>query len=860
MNPAGTKDPETRTSDFDRAVGFLHERHAEPAVAADAHALGALDFARVLDVVAGYAATPLGAADVRALVPLGVPHDTAGATSTGADAARNAISTAHAQVAAMRALVGADQPWPSPPIADLWASLARLEVPGSAFTPAELQGALLLLVGSRAQASAWKSARERDVECAPLAPLVARLVSEPKLETALEKVVDDTGAIRDGASHDLKKIRRQLQGAEADLIKLLERVIAKLAAHHRVDDASVTMRNGRWVVPVRREGVKSLGGLVHDTSATGATVFVEPPAAVEFGNRIRELEAAEKREIERILHEVTDLLRPHAGNLAGALSALIELDSLLARARFADAFRCAPATFWEPAAGFSIVDGRHPLLVAKRPDSVVPFSLAMDPAERTLLVSGPNTGGKTVLLKAVALLSLMAQAGIPAPVAAGTVLPLFDRVFADIGDEQSIEASLSTFSGHVRNLIEIVEQATSSSLVLTDELGSGTDPNEGAALGSAILETLTRRGTTTIATTHLGALKQLAQEVPGVVNASLQFDEAALAPTYRLLKGIPGRSYGLSIARRLAMPAAILENAEARVPQAERDAAALISDLERRQDAIAEREQNADDREESYAERAEKVSAREQAARAKERELEREGRDVARKYLLDARKEIEAAIAAIKTAGADLEQGGGVGGGGGSGGAFGAAASGARRLAEGLLAGERDAARALDDHEMAEAVVGEGGDVRVGDFVSVASFGGATARVIEAREDGLVVLMGSVRATVAPNVVRVVKGRKRVESVAASTAAIALDKPDIHASPEVDLRGMRISEVDAVVQRALDSAVLADLPALRIIHGKGTGALRERVGELLREDRRVRSFRLGAWNEGGAGVTVAEIA
>src|SRR5450759_1416579 len=338
--------------------------------------------------------------------------------------------------------------------------------------------------------------------------------------------------------------------------------MAKLQPDHQVPDASVTVRNGRYVMPMRREGVRSTGGIVHDTSATGATVFIEPPAAVEAGNHIRELALEEQREVDRIIREPPD--------------------SLAARARYAVAAGCAPAPLGASSAGFAIRDGRHPLLLA-RGDDVVPFDLEMLPGERTLLVSGPNTGGKTVLLKALALLSLMAQSGIPAPVGAESRLAAFDGVFADIGDEQSIEASLSTFSAHLKNLIEIVGDATGESLVLVDELGSGTDPLEGAALGGAILESLTRRGTMTIATTHLGALKELAQEVPGVVNASLQFDAVALAPTYRLIKGIPGRSYGLSIARRLQMPLEVITRAEERVPQAERDIHRLLEVLETRE-------------------------------------------------------------------------------------------------------------------------------------------------------------------------------------------------------------------------------------------------------------------------------------
>jgi DNA mismatch repair protein MutS2 len=345
---------------------------------------------------------------------------------------------------------------------------------------------------------------------------------------------------------------------------------------------SVTVRNGRFVIPVRREAQRVVGGIVHDASATGGTLFVEPPAAVEAGNRIRELQIEEVEEIERILLELTEKLRPHRDALGGSLEALITLDSLVARARFAIEFRCAPVDLAEPTEGFAVVQGRHPLLVAQG-ISVVAFDLEMAASERTLLISGPNTGGKTVLLKALGLFSALVQSGIPAPVDDGSRVAVFDNIYADVGDEQSILASLSTFSAHLKNLAEVLSSATEHSLVLIDELGSGTDPIEGAALGGAILEALTARRTLSIATTHLGALKELAMEVEGVVNASLQFDPVALAPTYRLTKGVPGRSYGISIARRLNLPSDVLARAEERIPSDERRVTALLGELEARE-------------------------------------------------------------------------------------------------------------------------------------------------------------------------------------------------------------------------------------------------------------------------------------
>ncbi len=527
----------------------------------NAHALGVLEFPRVLELVASRASSDAGGARVRALAP---SHDIA------------AVEAAHACVAAMRALVESDVGWDAHPIPELTTQLARLRPTGASLGAPDLLKVLTLLRSSRLTRAALSSDKAPSVALAVLAPYRAVLVADTGAEAAIERVVGDDGSVQDGASPVLRRVRRELRGAEGNLIALLERIVQQLDARYRVADGSVTVRNGRYVIPIRREGKATVGGLVHDTSSSGATLFVEPPAAIEACNAIRELEADEAREVDRLLSELTERVRPLRSGLAAAADALAELDSLYARARFARDFRCGSAQRAAPGHGFRITGARHPLLVDQGVD-VVPFNLEMTAGERTLLVSGPNTGGKTVLLKTLGLLSLMSQAGLPVPVDAGSVIVAYDDVFADVGDEQSIEASLSTFSAHMRNIGEILRSATDRSLVLLDELGSGTDPMEGAALGGAVLEALTGRGAMTVATTHLGALKELASEVPGIVNASLQFDSEALAPTFFLIKGIPGRSYGISIARRLGLPETVLDRAEERVPQLERDVNALLA-------------------------------------------------------------------------------------------------------------------------------------------------------------------------------------------------------------------------------------------------------------------------------------------
>jgi DNA mismatch repair protein MutS2 len=797
----------------------------------NAHALSVLELPRALDVVAGHTTSDLGAARVRALTPT---------------TDREWLDREHARVAAMRAALQGDEPWRPDPIPDLSAPLTRLRVIGSLWNGVELNAAATLLRSARRTQTQLRDPKRPAIVRPILAPLIDALISAPALEERIARTILDDGTVKDDASAALRRIRRELRAAQGELIRILERVMERLEPQHRVSDMSVTMRNGRFVIPVRRGGSAIAGGIVHDTSASGATVFVEPPAAIEFGNRMRELESDEIEEVERILLELTDELRPRREEIIASLEALVELDSLFARARFADIFRCAPATLVPAREGFDVKNGRHPLLLAQGGD-VIPFDLRMEPNERTLLVSGPNTGGKTVLLKAIGLLSALAQSGVPAPVGAESRIAIFDDAFADVGDEQSIEASLSTFSAHLKNLAEILRLATPDSLVVIDELGSGTDPIEGAALGWAILEDLTARGTLTIATTHLGTLKELAGQVGGVVNASLQFDAVALAPTYRLIKGIPGRSYGISIARRLRLPDHVVARAEERLPQHERDAAALIEQLERREEELTARERESAAILDDARRRVADVAKRERNVRERERTAEKVSRQDARRYLLDARGEIDRMIKDLKSRGAD---------------AIDETGREARQRAEQLAAEQGAQLERLEREEAklrrADNTPAAGRDraVIVGDSVEVGQLGGKVGRVLELRDDDAVVTVGAIKLTV-PRA-SLARTEQPVTPDAANTWTG--DLPEVHVPTEIDLRGMRPDEAEAAVMQALDAAVRADLRSLRIIHGKGTGALRDRVGEMLRKDTRVKAFRLGAWNEGGAGVTLAEFA
>jgi len=485
-------------------------------------------------------------------------------------------------VAELAALLITDESIEAAPVPDIAKSLELLDVPGSVLEALALAELTVALAAMRVVAADLKR-----LETAHGAQRTASLRVDPppkELETKLVQSIAPAGEVLDSASKDLARARARVREARKHVMDRLGAILGGLDQTDRAPDAAVTVRGGRYVIPIRSTARARMGGIVHDESATRNTLFIEPPEIIELGNELRTAEAAEQREVLRVLRELTDVLRPNAAAIAAAWEMCIAFDDLCARAKYA-----VEVNGFVPEIGghLKIRAGRHPLLLGEgrsmlRPyssDLVIPFDLDLHPDEFTILVSGPNTGGKTVLIKAVGLLALLTQSGIIPPLGPHSSLPVFTKVFADIGDRQSIAASLSTFSAHVAVLREILDGSGSGSLVLLDEIGSGTDPAEGGALAAATLKTLTRRRAITLATTHLGALKQLAAETVGIVNASLQFDAETLTPTYRLLKGVPGRSYGLAIARRLGIASDVLAEAERAVPHAGRTLDKLLASV-----------------------------------------------------------------------------------------------------------------------------------------------------------------------------------------------------------------------------------------------------------------------------------------
>ncbi|MEX0855989.1 MAG: hypothetical protein WD056_00320, partial [Gemmatimonadota bacterium] len=623
----------------------------------NAHALSVLEFHATLEKVANGAGSVPGRERVLALRPRTEPESVRRELRRVSDTLR---------------FLDARPDWNPPSFPDFRAGLSAIAVDGAVLEPEALRDARLLLVASRVLYEALSPATDGDAAPDPnptpdpdasfvespaavaslslpaLVRLREQLLVRSELEGRLGQVVDDEGRVRDAASPALRGLRRSLREVRGQILQRLEAYLSGLPDRLRVEGASVSIRDGRYVIPVRREGKGEVGGIIHGESATGATLFIEPPLAIQLRNDLHELERKEAVELRRILAEATGWLHGIHEGLAAGFEAQVDFDTLWARARAARGWMGVPPEVLDPGAPqLIVVEARHPLLLEQGIE-VVPFSLALEGGERAVVVSGPNTGGKTVFLKAMGLIHLLTQSGVVPPVGAGTKLPVLTDVFADIGDEQSLEASLSTFSAHLANLREILAGAGPHTLVLVDEMGTGTDPAEGAAIARALLEVVVERGARAFVTSHLGALKRLDSDGSGIVNASLLFDARRIVPTYELQKGRPGRSYGIAIARRLGLPAEVVDRAEGYVDAGELKVETLLASLEQKEKALAEALGFAEKaRGESESLRRE-LEERTRALAVRERTAEERARERARQLLLEARAEVEAAIREVR--------------------------------------------------------------------------------------------------------------------------------------------------------------------------------------------------------------------
>lgn len=660
------------------------------------------------------------------------------------------------------------------------------------------------------------------------------------LEERIFTAIPAEDEIADSASTDLADIRRKMRAAAARARDALNKILSSPSYAKALQEPIITMRSDRYVLPVRADHKNAVPGLVHDISSSGMTLFIEPMAAVKANNELRELAAKEKLEIERILAELSAECADHADDFSSDCVLLVQLDLIFAKARLSYKMDAAAAEISEN--GIVLRHARHPLL---DPAKAVPIDLTLGDEFDTLVITGPNTGGKTVALKTIGLLCSMNQCGLHIPAADGSSLPVFRHILADIGDEQSIEQSLSTFSAHMKNIVGILSDCEEGSLVLFDELGAGTDPTEGAALAISIIEYARGCGATIAATTHYAELKVYATNEPGVQNASCEFDVETLCPTYRLLVGIPGKSNAFAISRRLGLEESIISDASGRVGTETRSFEATIEKLEQTRHAL-ERDRDEAARLLRKAEEEEKKASMlraELSVRLEKAEVK--ARRDAQRILDEAREEADRVFAELdemRRSANDEQQADEINR---------ARTEMRRRL------NEKEAALRPADAEQPKENRQSSRKLRPGDTVVIKSMG-VKAEVLSVAKDGTVSVKAGIMNVTAKEDELLLQedksGKKPVSSHAAGTGARIM-----HVAPEIDLRGMESLEAVLAAERYLDSAVMAKLKTVTIIHGKGTGALREAIQQMLKRNKLVRNYRLGRYGEGETGVTVVEL-
>ncbi|EIT85414.1 recombination and DNA strand exchange inhibitor protein [Fictibacillus macauensis ZFHKF-1] len=717
-------------------------------------------------------------------------------------------------------------------IRDIRASVKRAAIGGMLFAEELVDSATTIHGGRR-----FKRFVEGMVEDGIELPLLAARVEEidplQELEAAIKACIDDNGHVMDSASPELRTIRGQLRTFEARVREKLESMVRSSSYQKMLSDTIITIRNDRFVLPVKQEYRANFGGMVHDQSSSGATLFIEPQAIITINNQLKEAKAKETREIEKILRELSGVVGEHAEPLLHNVAVLAQIDFIFAKAFYSRELK-ATKPIMNDQQSMSIIKARHPLIDA---EAVVPIDATLGGAFQSLIITGPNTGGKTVTLKTIGLLSLMAQSGLQIPAEEQSEMTVFETIYADIGDEQSIEQSLSTFSSHMVNIVDILKTVNYKSLVLFDELGAGTDPQEGAALAISILDYVFARGARVVATTHYSELKAYAYNREGVMNASVEFNVETLRPTYKLLIGVPGRSNAFEISRRLGLDVRIIDEAKAQISAEDNKIDNMIRSLE-------------DNQKRAEFEREEAIALRQDAEKLKQDlqqkleqlEAERDG------LLEQAERKAEEAVAAAKKTAEDVikelrtfqQEAGNVK---------------EHRLIEARKKLDEATPTLRTKKKKQGAPKPKAVDFEPGDEVKVLSFGQKGHIIAKVSNQEYSVQIGILKMNVSRNDLELLKQPK--EKKQEPRAFVKVQGSDDHVSPELDLRGKRYEDAMLEVDKYLDEAMLAGFAQVSIIHGKGTGALRSGVQQLLKTHPNVKSTRMGAANEGGSGMTVA---
>ena len=737
---------------------------------------------------------------------------------------------------AARARLGLHGSPPFSGVKDVAASLHRADQ-GGMLNTRELLDIASLLMASRRVA---EYDAQRQGEPTVIDHLFSALHSNRHLEDKIRGAILDEETIADTASAELADIRRKMRIAASKGRQILQKIIASPSYAKVLQEALITQRDGRFVVPVKAEHKSSLPGLVHDISSSGATLFIEPMGVVQANNELKELQAREEKEIERILMTLSAACGHQRENILSDYDCLVHLDVIFARAQLSYAMNASRPEI-RKRGGISLRKARHPLLDQAK---AVPITVGLGEQFDTLVITGPNTGGKTVTLKTLGLLCLMAQCGLHVPADDGSAVRVFDRILADVGDEQSIEQSLSTFSAHMSNIVDILDQADGDSLLLFDELGAGTDPVEGAALAIAIIQYARGCKALTAATTHYAELKTFAMTTAGVENASCEFDVQTLRPTYRLLIGIPGKSNAFAISRRLGLREEIIEAARLQMDSESVRFEDVLTQLEEKRQSLEKAETEADRLWRQREEDARKARTfREQMEKAKDNARSK-GEAEARRIVRQTQEKADEILARLE----ELQ----------------------RRQQEQIDYQQFNEARAALRHSLKEAeeqlrerdelpepAYTPSRPIAVGDLVELPGVK-AAATVLSVNGDGTLLLQaGKMKMTTKAAQVRLLEGQEKKKPI--QPAGSASFRAQSRAASELDIRGLETLEAESVVENYIDAAVRSKLGTVTIIHGKGTGALRKAVHEMLKRNRAVKSFRLGRYGEGEAGVTVVEL-
>ena len=781
-----------------------------------------LEFYKITERLAGHAASAGGRKRCLDLVPMQKLSDITASQTETADALSRVYRRGSLYLGGAK---------------DVRPSLKRLEV-GSSLNITELLD-LCTLLETAAKAKQYARQNDgREEEPDTLDPLFSALEPCARLSQEIRRCILSEEEISDDASPALRSVRRSIRTANDRIHSTLSGMVNGSARTY-LQDAVITQRNGRYCIPVKAEYRSQVPGMIHDQSSTGSTLFVEPMAVVRLNNDLKELYLKEQEEIEHVLEQLSQEAASCTESIAQDYEILTELDFIFAKANLAREMKATCPVFNEKRQ-ILIKEGRHPLL---DPSKVVPVTIRLGQEYDLLIVTGPNTGGKTVSLKTTGLLTLMGQAGLHIPAAQNSQLAVFDEVYADIGDEQSIEQSLSTFSSHMTNIIRILKEASLNSLVLFDELCAGTDPTEGAALAIAILSHLHKMGIRTMATTHYSELKVFALSASGVENACCEFDVETLSPTYRMLIGIPGKSNAFAISSKLGLPDFLIEDARGHLSEQSESFEDLLADLESSRRTIEQEQEEIREHKEEIRSLREALEKKQEKLDAQRDRILREANEQARKILQEAKDYADQTMK-------DFHK-------------FGKA---------GISASEMEAERARLRERMKKTEKAlsqpkeqkprralKPSDIHLGDTVRVLSLNlqGTVSSLPDAR-GSLFVQMGILRSQVKLSDLELVEEAvitsKQFQK--SSTGKIKMSK-SASVSTEINLIGMTVDEALAHLDKYLDDAYLAHLPSVRIVHGKGTGALRKAVQGLLKRNKYVKSYRLGEFGEGDAGVTIA---